>query len=161
MSVVTVVVWVVGLAGLPDDLRTWREEWLPMLDFLSINHLGVLSLTTVALLWADERWDWVNRLREWRARRQVPEGVRGKANLSVTYRATPPASGVGGWVGRMRAVRIIKKSALCKGENRRSPLLLLHDFLDAHRDGANFSGEMISKGMLMWWIDKEVEGEQG
>ena len=130
-----------------------------MLDFLSINHLGVVSLTTVASLWSDERWDWVNRLREWRAWRQVPVGPRVTANLSMTYRATPPAAGVGGWVGRWRAQRIIKKSALCKGESHRAPLLLLHDFMDAHRDGANFSGEMISKGMLLWWIDK-VEGGQ-
>lgn len=161
LSAAASALWVIGLAGVPDNLRTWREEWLPMLDFLSINHLGALSLATIALLWSDERWDYVNRLREWRARRQVPEGLTATGNLSIAYRRDPPAPSVGGWIGRERAIRILARAPFLteedRGRRKSRARLLLQDFLKAHSEGANFSTEMISKGLLLWWISKEEE----
>ena len=30
------VIGIIGLAGIPGDLKVWKEEWIPILDFLDI-----------------------------------------------------------------------------------------------------------------------------
>ncbi len=33
------LIWLIGLAGLPDDMRTWATEWLPMVADLPEKHV--------------------------------------------------------------------------------------------------------------------------
>ena len=52
------LIWLIGLAGLPDDMRTWATEWLPMVADLPEKHVfvvlaasGTVALALVVYWW--------------------------------------------------------------------------------------------------------------
>ena len=50
----SLLVWVTGLSGLPDDVRTWSQEWLPAVAgfiLANLNHLGNAAAVIVAVWW--------------------------------------------------------------------------------------------------------------
>ena len=52
------LIWLIGLAGLPDDVRMWATEWLPMVADAPEKHVfvvlaasGTVALALVAYWW--------------------------------------------------------------------------------------------------------------
>ena len=50
------LVWLVGLAGLPDDTRKWLIEWLPMLAEMSVTGYWIAALGGGAALFSMGYW---------------------------------------------------------------------------------------------------------
>ena len=64
---------VIGWAGIPDDLKVWKEEWLPVLDFLdSWSVRAALVLSGIAVLTYPQ---WIPVIQRWKNRDRVDQDI--------------------------------------------------------------------------------------
>ena len=64
---------IIGLAGIPDNLKVWKEEWIPMLDFLNPWPVRLaLTLSGIAVLTYPQ---WIPAIQKWKNRDRVDQDL--------------------------------------------------------------------------------------
>lgn len=63
-GVASATIWIVGLAGLPEDWRRWMQEWLPVVWGVLSNPNVTAPLGALAIIWAYDEVRTHRRLRQ-------------------------------------------------------------------------------------------------
>lgn len=178
------LIWLIGLAGLPEDMRTWATEWLPMVaDLPEKQVFVVLAVTGTIALGLVAYWWYRDAAQSKDGSRPEVDGTTKISTPTTPTNATPAESGetrtvqhppIGAdWISEDEAwARITCSSLLLEGEHwhRKGALLdrtaagnervrwLVYRFSEDCPGAVREADDReFNLEALLWWIAKEAE----